>query len=139
MSIVCLVAFALIGQEPIRKAQSPIWAKVVEFKAEPIKVGADGVEIVSIRMKIHPEFHIYATPQPDEILRSVEMRLTIKSKDPKTQSEVRYPKAIEVKEGSIHWTKYEGNIVITGLVRRAKGDTSQLECTFRLHGSNYTR
>ncbi len=134
MSFVCLMAMALIGQEPVIKAHHPGWAKAVEFKVEPIKLGADGVEVVTIRMKIKPNYCVVATPQPDELFKSMQMSLLIKSKDPKTQVDIRYPRPIDVKEFGVHWTKYEGDVVITAFVRRAKGDESSLEGTLRVQG-----
>ncbi len=136
MSIVCLMAFVLIGQEQAKDL--PLdrqWQRAVEIKAEPIKLGADRVEIVTIRLNIKPNHYVYATPQPDETFQRNEMNLVIKSKDPKIQVEVKYPKGVLESVGSFRWTRCEGDVSIVAAVRRPKVDDSPLECTLRFHPS----
>ena len=138
MSILCLIALSFAGQTPSdpKNDPPPNWQRAVEIHTEPIKRDEKGVEIVTIRMKIKRDHYVLATPQPEEFLRSAEMTLTVKSKDPKTRVEVTYPKGREILDGSLRWTKYEGDIVIVAIVHRAKGNDSPLECTLRFVPQN---
>ena len=137
MSFVCLMAFVLIGQEPAIKAPNHMaWDQAVKFKAELIDLGENDGEIITIRMVIKPKFWIIATPQSNEFLHDSQVRLIIRSKDPDTQFEIRYPKGIEFRVARESWTQYQGDVVITALVRRAKGDVSPLQCTLHVWGSH---
>ncbi len=137
MSFVCLMALAFMGQDPTITAPRRLsWEKAVEFKAELLALGESEGEIVTIRMKIKPDFWIIATPQSNEFLHDSQARLILKSKDPKTKFEIRYPKGIEFQIGRESWTQYQGDVVIIALVRRAKGDVSPLECTLHVWGSH---
>ncbi len=135
MSILCLAVMLAISHEPeIKAINSSAWRNAVKFKIDPIRIREDGVEIVTIRMKIKPSVWIAATPQSCEFLQEAEARLTIKSQDPKTTFEVTYPKGTEVRSGGLDWTEYRGDVAFTAFVRRPKGDTSPLECELRIFG-----
>ena len=132
MSFVCLMAFVLIGQEPAKDLPPALqWQRHVEIKAEPIKIGADRAEIVTIRLKIKPGSYVLGTPQPDEVLEGAEMKLIVKSNDPKQKVSVVYPKPVLVAERGVSWSKYEGEITIIATVYRSTEKRGPLECTLR--------
>ncbi len=97
MSILCLAMMLTISNEPeIRAINAEAWRKAVTLTIEPIRTRDDGVEIVTIRMKIKPSVWIAATPQSSDFLQNAEAtRLRIKSQDPRTTFEVTYPNAAE--------------------------------------------
>jgi hypothetical protein len=117
MSIACLMAFVLIVNGAVGDAYS---RQLVEIRPEKIKQGENGIEIVTVHVKIKPGFFVYGNPQTNEFLQGAELKLVIKSKEPKTKFEVKYPKTIEVRNRSDVWTKFEGDITIAAFVHRAK-------------------
>ncbi len=133
MSIVCLLALSIVGQTPIGDPPSLRSQRAVEIKPEPVKLDEKGREIVTIRVKIKPDYYLYATPQPDELFMSSEMKLTVRSRDPRTRVDVTYPKGRTLQVRDFHWAEYEGEIAVVAVVHRAKGDDSPLECTLRFH------
>jgi hypothetical protein len=136
MSAVLLVALMLPAQAPAKDRFADQWKQAIELNAEPIKLDAEGREVVTIRMHIKPKFFVYATPQPVNELEPVDAKLTVKSKDPKTRAIVVYPKGREEKEGPFRWSIYEGTLAFVAIVQRAPGDDSPLECTLRFRPMN---
>ena len=136
MTIFWLLTLLLANSMVAQTSGADEWNRAVEIMPEPIKLGENGVELVTIRMKIKPGFYVCGPKQPEGYLIDLEPKLVIKSKDPGTRLEVTFPRAQQVVEDSFRWTKYEGNIAIAAVVHRAAGDNSPLEGTLWFRPGN---
>jgi DsbC/DsbD-like thiol-disulfide interchange protein len=101
--------------------------------AKATKPDADGRQKVTITLEIEKPWHAYANPVGNEDLDPAKTEVKIASKGGKLEEvKLKYPRGKEEKDKVVgnYWI-YEDKVTITGLVRRAKGDTGPLEVTVK--------
>lgn len=128
----CLAVLALVGAGEAH-AQGKKSDSVVKASASADKPGADGKQVVTVTLTIDPKYHLYANPVGNEDLDSAKTEVKIASKGGKLEEvKLKYPRGKEEKDKVVgnYWI-YEDKVTITGLVRRAKGDTGPLEVTVK--------
>jgi hypothetical protein len=101
--------------------------------AKASKPDADGKQKVTITMEIEKPWHAYANPVGLPDLEPAQTEVKIASKDGKLEEvKIQYPRGKEEKDSVVgNYRIYEEKVTITGLVRRAKGDTGPLEVTVK--------
>ena len=101
--------------------------------AKATKPDADGRQKVTITLDIEKPWHAYANPVGNMDLDAAKTEVKIASKGGKLEDvKLKYPRGKEEKDAVVgnYWI-YEDKVTITGLVRRAKGDTGPLEVTVK--------
>jgi hypothetical protein len=123
MSPLLLIALCLQAQPgqkgPPAKSALPVVAVETSLHR------AHGLQIVSVVLRIQPTYFVYANPQPD--FGSLQSRLVITTRNPKTIVRVIYPEGRELKSGLFSYRVYEECVAIQAIVQRVEGDNSPLE------------
>jgi DsbC/DsbD-like thiol-disulfide interchange protein len=102
----------------------------VKVTATASKPGADGEQVVTVKMNINKGWHIYANPVGNGELTSAQTTVKIAAKTAPKDVKVDFPKG-KVKEDKLvgNYLVYEDQVTIKAKVHRAEGDTSPLEVT----------
>ena len=106
--------------------------------AKADKPDADGQQKVTITLEIEKPWHAYANPVGNADLDAAKTEVKVASRGGKLEDvKLKYPRGKEEKDAVVgnYWI-YEDKVTITGLVRRAKGDTSPLEVTVKYMNCN---
>ena len=101
--------------------------------AKASKPDADGLQKVTVTLDIEKPWHAYANPVGNRDLEEAATLVRITSKGGKLEDvKIQYPPGKEEKDKIVGaYRIYEDKVTITGLVRRAKGDTAPLEVAVR--------
>jgi thiol:disulfide interchange protein len=101
--------------------------------AKANKPDAEGRQTVTITMEIEKPWYAYANPVGNETFEEARTLVKLAAKGGNLEDvKITYPPGKEKKlEGVGTYRVYEDKVTITGLVRRAKGDTAPLEVTIR--------
>jgi hypothetical protein len=134
-----VLAVALIGltAEPVR-AQGKKSDSVVKAEAKADKPDADGKQVVTITLTIDKPWHLYANPVGNEDLLDNATVVTITGKN-KPEVKVEYPEGKVAKDTTLgDYRIYEGEVKIKATVKRAKGDTGDLDVSIKVQACDKT-
>ncbi len=129
------LVLALVGQAPAQKIRKS--SDAVKVKATAGKPDADGKQVVTLVLEIHPDFHIYANPVGKEILEAAQTTVTAGGKAKLVK--VDYPPGETKKEKDGDYKVYKGKVTIKAVVQRGKGDSGPLELGVKVQACDKTR
>lgn len=122
--------------------KSPVLASKSEasFTAKATAIDADDRQKVTIIMHINEGWHAYANPTGSDMLNSSATTLTVAGSKKLKEVTIEYPvgKAVSNQVAGNHFI-YEGDIEITALVRREKGDVRPLKISVQYMTCNESR
>ena len=134
LALLTLAALALtlgpLGSPSAGAGKKKSYTKVT---AKATKPDAEGRQTVTVTMEIEKPWHAYANPVGNKDLEEAATLVRITSKGGKLEDvKIQYPPGKEEKDKIVGaYRIYEDKVTITGLVRRAKGDTAPLEVAVR--------
>ena len=121
MDILLLIALGLQSGSAAPAAKESPPARLpsyLEVTVDSTQTNARGLQIVSVRLKMKPQYGIYFSANPSDALK-----LVVTTRDPKTQIHVIHPQGR--KNGT--FVPYADDFAIQVLIQRADGDRSPVE------------
>ena len=119
-----LTLFAMSSHADWQQAKSQ-----VKLTAQGGKIGADGLQAITIKMEIAKGWHAYANPVNNAELVDVQTEVKIAAPQKLASVKIDYPVGKQQKVGAEVYQVYEGDLEIKASVKRAAGDTGPLEVT----------
>ena len=128
-----LLAGALAAAVGVPAAGAGGKKSYVKVDAKATKPDAEGRQVVTVTLDIEKPWYAYANPVGQEDLEQSQTQVKIASKGGKLEeAKIEYPPGKPKKDSVVgDYRIYEEKVQITGLVRRAKGDTGPLEVTVK--------
>jgi DsbC/DsbD-like thiol-disulfide interchange protein len=128
---VLAVAFAVLAgaaQAQLKKSDT-----VVKAEAKADKAAADGSQVVTVTLTIDKGWHLYANPVDNADLLDNQVNVSVSGKQKLQDVKVEYPAGKVVKDKVVgDYKTYEGTVTIKATVKRAKGDTGELDVTVKI-------
>ncbi len=103
----------------------------VKLTASAGKIGTDGKQTITIKMKVDDGWHAYANEVDNVDLESNKTSISIAGPKKLDIVTIDYPKGLKQKSGNDTFYVYEGSVDILATVKRTLNDTSPLEVTVK--------
>jgi hypothetical protein len=121
-----LVAGSAAGQAGAKKSDA-----VVKASATAAEPGADGKQVVTLKLDIEKPWHLYANPTPADF-PGIPTTVTVEKLKP-ADVQVDYPPGKLVKDAVVgDYKVYEDKVTIKATVQRAKDDKGPLDLSIRV-------
>ncbi|HJT79305.1 MAG TPA: protein-disulfide reductase DsbD N-terminal domain-containing protein [Gemmataceae bacterium] len=133
--VALLTAVGLAVGAAARAGASTKSDSVVKVTATADKPGADGKQVIHIRLAIDPGWHTYANPIGTDV--GVPTSVTVAGKGA-GDVQVHYPAGKTVKDSGGDYYVYEGDTTIDATVRRSKDD-SPLKVKVKIQACDATK
>jgi hypothetical protein len=105
---------------------------VVTIEPTAGKLDADGNQVVTLKLKIDKDWHLYANPVPKDF-PGIPVEVKFAGKTKLVSFKVEYPDGKDVKDATIgDYKVYEDKAEIKVTVQRAKDDSGPLELSVKL-------
>ena len=118
MFLVTLLSLTTLQPIPAARSLRSASNQGVQVQIDASQTNARGLQIVTVRLKIDPAWHMYGCAG-DEDLKG--LRLSARTRDPKTRVDILYPK------GNGDSGILKGEVAIQAIVQRAPGDNSPID------------
>ena len=135
---IALLAVAAVAALPAAaRAQAKKSGDVVKIEATAGKIDDSGKQTVTLTITIDKPWHIYANPVGNDDFASAATVVNVTGEKKPQSVKVKYPEGKVEKDATVgDYKVYEGKVVITAEVERAKGDTGPLKATVKLQACN---
>jgi len=127
---------AAIGQKDNPGSGAKRSDSVVKIVAAAEKPNAEGVQVVQLTLTIDEGWHLYANPVPKDF-PGIPVTVSIDAKNKSKIIQVEYPKGKPVRDAIVgDHQVYEGKIVITAKLSRAKDDMAPPDLQVKVQACN---
>jgi uncharacterized protein len=136
---IATLALAFVALTGAARAQLKKSDTVVKAEAKADKIGADGIQTVTVTLTIDKGWHLYANPVGNEDLTDNQVLVSLSSKNKLQDVKVEYPAGKVVMDKTVgDYKTYEGTVTIKATVRRAKGDSEPLDVAVKVQACDKT-
>jgi DsbC/DsbD-like thiol-disulfide interchange protein len=125
-----ILAGTLTLSGPVATSQTPEKKKdssaKVTVQAAASKTDAAGIQQITLKLIIEKGWYIYANPLENETYKDNETRVSVSGPTPPIEVKTAYPPGKIHGAGTDSYKIYEGEVILTTMVRRAPGDNAPL-------------
>lgn len=125
-AVVLAAVLGVAGLDTAARASEKSDSKVkLDVKAD--KPGADGTQVVTVKLDIEEDWHLYANPVNNELLETGATKVKFLAGEKALEAKVEYPKGKRVTEAGEAYDIYEGRVTIKATVQRPKDGPVKLQ------------